>query len=126
MEGKVTTVALHFRSWLWFEKNSNKFVGRAGLRVLELESEKVIEVGYVLMPDFWNKGFATEMAAASVEVGFEVIKLKELVCFTSTTNKASQKVMEKVGFKYERNFIYLDEEHRLYRLSADAYQKYSY
>lgn len=61
------------------------------------------------------------MAAASVETAFEVLKLKELVCFTSTTNKSSQRVMEKVGFKYHRNFIYLDEEHMLYRLSAEVY-----
>lgn len=44
-----------FDAWLWFENNSNKFVGRAGLRILELVGERVIEVGYALLPDFWNK-----------------------------------------------------------------------
>lgn len=111
-----------FDAWLWFEKKSNKLVGRAGLRILELEGKRVVEVGYVLLPEFWNKGFATEMATASVEVAFNVLKLDELVCFTSTTNKSSQRVMEKVGFKYERNFIYLDEEHMLYRLNLNSYQ----
>lgn len=110
-----------FDAWLWFEKNSNKFVGRAGLRVLELEGERVIEVGYVLLPEFWNQGLASEMASASIEIAYEVLKLKEIVCFTSVTNKPSKRVMEKIGFKYDRNFVYLGEEHMLYRLSYDIY-----
>lgn len=110
-----------FDAWLWFKKNSNELVGRAGLRILELEGEQVIEVGYVLLPEFWNQGFASEMASASIEIAFEVLKLKEIVCFTSVTNKPSQRVMEKIGFKYDRNFVYLGEEHMLYRLSYDIY-----
>jgi ribosomal-protein-alanine N-acetyltransferase len=112
-----------FDVWLWFEKNSNKLVGRAGLRMLELQGEQVTEVGYALLPEFWNNGFATEIASASIEIAFEILKLNEIVCFTSVTNKSSQRVMEKSGFKYNRNFIYLDEEHMLYLLSSEVYHQ---
>src|SRR3990167_7515607 len=100
-----------FGGWLWFLKESGRFIGRAGLRRMELEGKSVIEVGYVLLSEFWSQGFATEMAMASIEVAFEHMGIKELVCYTAISNKASQRVMEKAGFKFDHNFIYIDEPH---------------
>ena len=110
-----------FGSWLWFDKVSNQFVGRAGLRAMELENHPVIEVGYILLPEFWNQGLATEMAKASVEIGFKHLKLKELVAFTLLSNQASQHVMEKMGFKFSHHFIYEGDPHVLYRLTVEDY-----
>lgn len=108
-----------FGQWLWFDKASKNLVGRGGLRELEIEGELVVEVGYVLLPDFWNRGLATEMAMASIEIGFEILKLEELVCFTLATNKASQRVMEKAGFEFDRKFLYAEQPHVLYRLKSN-------
>ncbi len=111
-----------FGSWLWFEKKSKQFIGRAGLRCMELENRPIVEVGYVLLPLFWNQGFATEITSACIEIAFEQLMLKELVCFTLTTNKASQRVMEKVGFKFDHNFLYDGEPHVLYSLKNNHYR----
>jgi RimJ/RimL family protein N-acetyltransferase len=46
----------------------------------------------------------------------------DLVCFTLTTNHASQRVMEKVGFRYERDVLHAGLPHVLYRLSASAWR----
>lgn len=105
-----------FDAWVWFERDTNKFVGRAGLRALEVDGENVVEIGYVLVPECWNKGYATEIAMAATEIALEVMRLQELVCLTQVTNKASQRVMEKVGFKYSKTFIYYNEPHLFYRL----------
>jgi RimJ/RimL family protein N-acetyltransferase len=80
------------------------------------------ELAYALMADFWGKGLATEMAQASLKVGFEQLGLADVVCFTMTTNRASQRVMEKVGFKYERDIIHADLPHVFYRLTADEWK----
>jgi RimJ/RimL family protein N-acetyltransferase len=58
------------------------------------------------------------MAAASVRAGFETLGLADLVCFTLVTNRASQHVMQKVGFKFEREVEYAGLPHLLYRLAA--------
>tara|TARA_R110000868_G_scaffold208838_3_gene458384 strand:- start:1462 stop:2013 length:552 start_codon:yes stop_codon:yes gene_type:complete len=110
-----------FGGWLWFVKESGQFVGRAGIRRVEIEGESVIEVGYVLLPEFWDKGFATEMAVASIEIAFTHLSMKELVAFTSTTNKLSQRVMDKAGLKFQHTFTHFGEEHVLYRITLNDF-----
>ena len=44
--------------------------------------------------------------------------MDEIVCFTWTENRASQNVMKKCGFVYERGFVHADLPHVLYRLTA--------
>lgn len=106
-----------FGPWLWFEKQSQQLVARAGLRAFELEGKSVIDVGYILLPEFWNKGFATEIATASIEIGFEILNFSELIAFTSKTNTASQHVLEKVGFQFDHDFIFDSTPHIYYRLT---------
>jgi RimJ/RimL family protein N-acetyltransferase len=83
---------------------------------MEVGGHEEIELSYALMPEFWNKGYATEMAKACIEIAFEVLRLNNIVCFTMKTNEASQSVMEKVGFQYERDIIHADLPHVLYRM----------
>lgn len=109
-----------FGQWLWYDKKTKKFVGRGGLRKMELEKEAVVEIGYVLLPSFWNQGLATEMATASKEIAFEIFNLKEVVCFTLKSNKASQRVIEKIGCVFDKQFIYHNEPHVLYRLNSNT------
>lgn len=110
-----------FGGWLWFQKESGRFIGRGGLRRVELEGKSVIEVGYVLLSEFWSQGFATEMAIASIEVAFEHMGINELVCYTAISHKASQRVMEKSGFKFGHNFIHCGEPHVIYQLTLSDY-----
>ncbi len=107
----------HFGQWLWFDKISHTLVGRGGLRRINLNDTVVVELGYALMPNFWNKGRATEIASASVEIAFEILKLQSLVAFTPTTNIASQHVIEKAGFKIFKNFVLHKQSYVLYQLN---------
>jgi RimJ/RimL family protein N-acetyltransferase len=74
------------------------------------------------MPDFWGHGLATELAHAFVEIGFETLRLPELIALTLTTNAKSRRVMEKAGFRYERDVVKMDMPHILCRQSADRYR----
>ena len=46
----------------------------------------------------------------------------DLVCFTLPTNRASQHVMEKVGFRYERDGLYKNLPHVFYRLTVEQWR----
>ena len=105
-----------FGLWLFYLKDTKEWVGRAGLRRVEIGGHEEIELGYALMPQFWKLGLATEMAKACIEIAFEVIRLDNIVSFTLTTNKASQCVMEKAGLQYERDILHADLPHVLYRM----------
>ena len=54
-----------------------------------------------------------------------VLQRPDLVCFTLTTNHASQRVMEKVGFRYECNVLHAGLPHVFYRLTASAWRAMS-
>lgn len=110
-----------FGLWVWYDKTSHHFVGRAGLRVVNVTGKDEVEVAYALLPQYWNKGFATEIARACVQIAFEKLHLSKLICFTLEINKASRRVMEKVGFQYAKDFIHNDYPHVLYELYSDFY-----
>ena len=102
--------------WMWCSKADGRFVGRGGLHHVELEGCGEVEVGYALLPEFWNQGMATEIARASIDVAFNDLEMADVVSFTMPTNLASRRVMEKAGLVFERDIIWADLPHVLYRL----------
>ena len=104
--------------WAFRDKTDGRFVGRAGLYSTHVGGHDEVELAYALMAEYWNRGLATEMAEAILRVAFERLGMTDLVCFTLTTNRASQRVMEKAGFEYEREVVHAGLQHVLYRITA--------
>jgi RimJ/RimL family protein N-acetyltransferase len=113
-----------FGYWVFHLKKDGQFVGRGGLTTHQFEGKEVVGLGYAVMPDYWNRGFATEIAAASLEVGFGHLGLAELWSWALPDNRASQRVMEKLGFRYERDSDFAGLLHRFYRLVAGDWERY--
>lgn len=88
------------------EKESGRFIGFAGLNRVDFEVDftPAVEIGWRLVSDFWRKGLATEAARACLEYG-RGLRLGEIVAFTAKINERSQRVMEKIGMRYEREFM---------------------
>jgi ribosomal-protein-alanine N-acetyltransferase len=101
--------------WTFRDRTTGRFVGRGGLRHIRLERVPEIEISYALMREHWGRGFATEIAQLSVDVGFRHFNVRDLVAFTLPTNAGSRRVMEKVGFRYRREVMWYDVAHVLYR-----------
>ncbi len=95
----------------------------------KIKSVNGAEIGFVIHKDYWNQGIMTKALHRIVQIGFdylgyEVIKIKHL-----KENIASQKVIQKVGFKYiksekyileKRNYV-LKDELLTYELSREDY-----
>jgi RimJ/RimL family protein N-acetyltransferase len=109
-----------FGLWVFRDREAGRFVGRAGLRHVHVGGNDEVELGYALMTEFWGRELATEMARACLKVGFEQLGLSEIVCFTLTTNTASRRVMEKVGFTFERAIVHAGMPHVLFRMRRTA------
>jgi RimJ/RimL family protein N-acetyltransferase len=103
-----------FGLWIFRHKTDGRFVGRGGLRHVTLHGRPDVEISYALMPTFWGKGLANEIATASVELS-RCLGMRSLVAFTLPGNRGSRRVMEKVGFGYERDILYTGIPHVLYR-----------
>ena len=104
-----------FGVWLLREKGSGAVVGRGVLRMQPFNEQEETSVGYALLSPHWGKGYATETARALVEIGFSTLECTSLVAVTLPHNVASQRVLTKTGFTYERDVIHADGPHFLYR-----------
>lgn len=111
-----------FGVWM-FCNHDGEFVGYAGVKHCEVEGQPEIELLYGIRPSFWKMNLATEMSKAVLQFGFEHAHLKQVVAFTLTTNIGSQRVMEKCGFRYERDITHAGLPHVLYRLSVSQFQQ---
>lgn len=91
-------------------------MGGAALRRVVIEGREEVELGYRVAAAWWGHGIATETASALVGVARDRLGLEEIVAFTLPSNLASRRVMEKVGFTYERDIEWAALRHVLYRL----------
>lgn len=100
--------------WLTCERESGEPIGVHLLN--NLRGESMIQVGYLLYPEFWGRGYATEMAAAALRYGFTEAGLPQIVAITYLENRNSQHVLQKVGMQRqgERSFPHPAYEGRSY------------
>jgi RimJ/RimL family protein N-acetyltransferase len=67
---------------------------------LETRGADRLALGFVLAPEAWGKGFATEAARAMVEAGFGLTPAVEILASVRVENTASKSVLEKCGFAH--------------------------
>ncbi len=75
------------------------FEGRDGTVTTEFE------VMYKLGRLFWNQGYATEAAQRWIDYGFAIAGLGRLVVCPDRGNSASLRVLEKLGFRMEDDWL---------------------
>ena len=61
-----------------------------------------VDLGYAYLPRFWGKGYAVEAAKATLEFGWRTVGLKRIVAITDPANTPSNRVLEKLGFVFEK------------------------
>ena len=110
-----------FGPMAWFENISHQFIGKGGLRHIDLLGTPETELAYALMPGFWGQGLAKQIGDYALDLAFNQLKLDSVICFTSETNKQSLRVIEKLGFEYEQSFDHCSIKHRLHRLSQSSH-----
>jgi [ribosomal protein S5]-alanine N-acetyltransferase len=81
--------------WTVVERAGGEVVGDCGLQLLEGGPE--VELGWRIAPDRRGRGYAIEAARRAVAVGFGELGMTRLVAVTHPDNRASQRVMEKLG-----------------------------
>ena len=81
-----------------------EIIGSIGL-VLQSDVYKLTaEIGYWIGEPYWGKGITTKAVQLITEYGFNELGLVRIYTGVFDFNKASQKVLEKAGFKLESIF----------------------
>ena len=81
-------------------KENGKFIGTCGITSTEDETYTV-EIGYVLAPEYWGKGIATEAAMNVMRYCFETFGAKRICGKFMEGNNGSMHVMTKLGMTLE-------------------------
>ncbi|OWA37699.1 GNAT family N-acetyltransferase [Saccharibacillus sp. O16] len=91
-------------------------VGHAGLIPQIIEGTSELEVGYWLAGGFRGQGYATELAIACRDYGFQVLGKQRLVSIIKFDNLPSIQVAKKNGMSYEKAVMFNGQRVALYAI----------
>ena len=83
-------------------KTSKLLIGMCGF----LRQDEEIDFGYRYSAETWGKGIGYEAANKVLNYGLEHLKLKKICAGVAIENIPSIKILEKLGFKFEKNFFF--------------------
>lgn len=63
------------------------------------DEEQTVEIAYGIISDYQGRGYATEAATALVRFAIDSGNVRVIRAHTLSTNRASQRVLEKCGFE---------------------------
>ena len=113
---------LGFGFWAVEEKDSGEFVGELGFadfkRELEPSLDGIPEIGWILVPRFHGKGYATEGVGAVIAWGDEHFGAVKTVCLIQPENLASIRVAGKFGYREYARSTY--KEHEVIMLAREV------
>lgn len=93
-----------FGVWLLVNRNTGKLLGHCGLRKVNETGE--IEIMYLLAPEYWGNGYASEAVEASIQYAIETMNVKRIIARVKVANENSKKLLRKLGFTYTHDVDY--------------------
>ncbi|MFO1253915.1 MAG: GNAT family N-acetyltransferase [Inhella sp.] len=117
-EGPMASVARHGFGFAAAEcRHSGQALGMCGLT--QRDYLDAPDLGFAFLPEHCGQGLAHEAAAATLQQGLQVLRLPRILATTRDENLASQKLLTKLGLRFERHFPHPDGSRQL-RLYAIA------
>jgi len=84
------------------ELKTDRFMGRAGFAGLD---DGEIEVGYLLLKEYWGQGLASEALVALLDWARKSLPVPRILAYAPVDHKASLGVMRKAGMRYLKTDI---------------------
>ncbi|GAA3928947.1 GNAT family N-acetyltransferase [Hymenobacter algoricola] len=104
--------------WAVVEKQTGAFVGWSGLKLAPGPTNghtRYYDLGYRFIRRYWGRGYATETARASVQYGFDTLRLPLICGIADVRNLASNQVLQKVGLGFIETFDLAGLPHHWYQ-----------
>jgi RimJ/RimL family protein N-acetyltransferase len=98
-------------------KESSKPIGMCGL--VRREALEDVDLGFAILPDYVGFGYGQEAGRAAMEVAKKKVKSKRLVAITMVDNSSSIKLLQKLGFNFEKTVNLAGEDQTLMMYSVD-------
>ncbi len=94
--------------WSVILKDTGEFIGWSGLKRMDGQwvngHTGYVDLGYRFQQQHWGKGYATEIAQATLNYGFSDLGLDNICAFADLKNTASLHVLIKIGLQRGNDF----------------------
>ncbi|HEX7868858.1 MAG TPA: GNAT family N-acetyltransferase [Chryseobacterium sp.] len=102
---------LGFGNYLIVLKEGNQKIGAVG--IFEREGLDVVDIGFSVLEKFEGKGLMFEAAQKVKSIGMDEFELKKISAITSKDNFSSQKLIERLGLKFQKYVTLPNEDEEL-------------
>jgi RimJ/RimL family protein N-acetyltransferase len=113
--------------WAVELRETGRLIGYIGLSEPHFLPEVMpaVEIGWRLDPVVWGRGLATEGARGALDHGFASSELHEVVSIYQPANAASERVMMRLGMRFDRDTVHPTRAValRVYRLTRLEWEK---
>ena len=112
--------------WWWsvVERLSGELVGLCCLIEKDIEGQIETDLGYFLLPSYWDHGYATEAARLVIDCAFSGLHLQSVIAVIDPANTASIAVAGKLGMHLDRPVLRSDGVTRhLYRITRAEWRR---
>ena len=105
--------------WAVFLRGEDALIGFCGFWFFHDPPQ--LQLLYGIAPAYWNRGLATEVAVAMMRYGFDEHSFDRIEASTDAPNRASIRVMEKAGMKFEKRVYTKGLDTVFYSVSREAF-----
>ena len=106
--------------WKVQDKASGNWIGAAGFNDWD-HQRKSAEIGCWILPQFWGKGFGSEIMKTVISFGFDEMGLSAINGFIDSNNQSIKKVLKKFNFEHLNSEPEKDSKTGL-QIISDHYQ----
>jgi len=100
-----------FGLFLVCSKGNSMPLGLCGL--MKRDNLEDADLGYAFLPEFWQQGYATEAVESVLDYAKNTHNLTRVLALSKSSNAASIKLLNKVGFLFDRDLKLLEDEENL-------------
>ncbi len=100
--------------WVVRQSETDAFMGFV---VIDLHHDKkYYEMSYQFLPEFWGKGYATEVCNRVLEYAFDELKLDAVISETQAKNEPSITLLKRLGMKLDSTLERFGEQQVIYKI----------
>ena len=86
-------------------------IGMCG--IIHRKDLAIPDLGFAFLPEYIGKGYGFEIASATIAYASEKLNIKELSAITIPSNEKSIRLLEKLGFIFNKKFNFPDNTEEL-------------